>query len=173
MRKCILNPQLTLSKLIDLKFLLIHGEYIMITLAWIRHKQACTLDQLEKGLPAPPRSRLGAILCFWGQSRVSDLWGGRGEPAGAPCSLCRRDPLHRAVGFSTLWNKALQIVMYSRSAFTGNLSQFVSSLVAFILTFIVPQTCLWCLLSCSYKGFSLVLLKLLAVSSAFRRSCFF
>lgn len=95
----------------------------------------------------------------------------------------RNTPEHRAggiplhlwllrVGFSTLWNTALPIVTYTRSAFTGNLSQFVSSLVVFILTFIVPQTCLWCLWSCSYKGFSLVLLKLLAVSSAFRRLCF-
>lgn len=99
----------------------------------------------------------------------------REKHAGAPCCLGRRNPLHLwllRVGFSTLWNTALPIVMYTRSAFTGNRSQFVSSLVVFILTFIVPQTCLWCLWSCSYKGFSLVLLKLLAVSSAFRRLCF-
>ena len=107
---------------------------------------------------------------FWGQSRLSDLWGGSNTlelhvvcAAGIP-STCGC----WGWAFSTLWNTALPIVMYTRSAFTGNLSQFVSSLVVFILTFIVPQTCLWCLWSCSYKAFSLVLLKLLAVSSAFR-----
>lgn len=110
----------------------------------------CPLDQLEKGLPAPhvvpPQSCSGVTL---GSQTFEN-------PTAAPCSPCGRNPLPwrlLKVGFSTLWNTALQIVTYTRSAFTGNLSLFVSSFVAFILTFIVPQTCLWCLRSCSYKGF--------------------
>lgn len=98
----------------------------------------------------PPGSSHGPV---WEPSRcfrrsVQDLSSGEENP----CSPCRRDPLHcwlLRVGFSPLWNTAPQIITYTHSALTGKLSQFVNSSVAFILTFIVPQTCLWCLWSCS------------------------
>lgn len=132
--------------------LILNGQYIIITLARRHRRVAWTLNQLEKGLPAPPtvpsESRSDASE---GQSRISDLPVGKNAPC-SPCSPCRRDPLRwwlLRVGFSPLWNTAPQIVTYTRSAFTGKLSQFVNSSVAFLFTFIVPQTCLWCLWSCS------------------------
>lgn len=129
--------------------MILNGQYIIITRARRHRRVAWTLNQLEKGLPAPPtvpsESRSDASQ---GQSGIWDLPVGKNTP----CSPCRRDPLRwwlLRVGFSPLWNTAPQIVTYTRSAFTGKLSQFVNSSVAFLLTFIVPQTCLWCLWSCS------------------------
>lgn len=63
------------------------------------------------------------------------------------------------------------IVSDTDSAFAGNLLQFVSALVAFLLTFIVPQNTSEVCTSFEYKGFSVVPLNPLAMSSAFRWLC--
>lgn len=76
----------------------------------------------------PPCSSWGSLWelfpRFWGQLSLSDLWGRRNTlelwvvHAGGNPSTCGC----WGWAFPTFWNTALRIVMYTHSAFTGNLS---------------------------------------------------